>query len=130
MAQSGEHLTFDFGSGHDFRVCETEPCVGLCQRLLGILFPPLKMNKLMEKEEEEEEKDDYYYYYPMNISKHYSGQKIDQHQHQEVPPTPTPAACPYPIITPHPSTRGEHDPDLYHNRFLGFHFTIQICIPK
>ena len=29
VAQSVEHLTFDFGSGHDLVVHEFEPCVGL-----------------------------------------------------------------------------------------------------
>ena len=61
MAQSARHLTLDFGSGHDLKVQEIEPCIGLCtdstaQSLLGILFlslsvPPTplslsKVNKL------------------------------------------------------------------------------------
>ena len=29
MAQSVEHLTLDFGSGHDLSVCEFEPHIGL-----------------------------------------------------------------------------------------------------
>ena len=30
MAQSAEHLTLDFVSGHDLMVCEFEACIGLC----------------------------------------------------------------------------------------------------
>ena len=30
VAQLVKYLTLDFGSGHDFMVCETEPCIGLC----------------------------------------------------------------------------------------------------
>ena len=29
VAQSVKHPTLDFGSGHDLRVHETEPCTGL-----------------------------------------------------------------------------------------------------
>ena len=44
MAQLVEHLTLDFGSGHDLVVHEFKPHVGLCadvQNLLGILSLPL-----------------------------------------------------------------------------------------
>ena len=30
MAQLVKHLTLSFGSGHDLRVHEIKPCVGLC----------------------------------------------------------------------------------------------------
>ena len=30
VTQSVEHLTLGFGSGHDFVLCEFEPCMGLC----------------------------------------------------------------------------------------------------
>ena len=30
MAQLVKYLTFDFGSGHDLVVCESEPHIGLC----------------------------------------------------------------------------------------------------
>ena len=30
VAQSVEHLSLDFGSGHDLTVCDIEPHVGLC----------------------------------------------------------------------------------------------------
>ena len=30
MAQSVKRLTLHFGSGHDLKVLEFEPCVGLC----------------------------------------------------------------------------------------------------
>ena len=30
VAQLGEHLTLDFGSGHVLTVCEFESCVGFC----------------------------------------------------------------------------------------------------
>ena len=30
MAQSVKRPTLVFGSGHDFMVCESEPCIGLC----------------------------------------------------------------------------------------------------
>ena len=29
MAQLVKHPTLDFGSGHDLRVCEIDPCIGL-----------------------------------------------------------------------------------------------------
>ena len=40
MAQLVEHLTLDFGSGHDLTICEIESCIGLsltAWSLLGIL---------------------------------------------------------------------------------------------
>ena len=30
VAQSLEHLTLGFSSGHDLMVCESEPCIGVC----------------------------------------------------------------------------------------------------
>ena len=30
VAQTVKHLTFDFDSGHDLKVREFEPCIGLC----------------------------------------------------------------------------------------------------
>ena len=47
MAQSVKHLTLDFGSGHDFTVCELEPPVWgsarSVQSLLGILSLSLSL---------------------------------------------------------------------------------------
>ena len=58
MAQSVKRPTLDFGSGHDFTICESEPCLGLYSDSVGYgapardsphshptlppLFPPLR----------------------------------------------------------------------------------------
>ena len=48
VAQLVEHLTLDFGSGHDLMVHEFEPCVRLCADcLLGILYPSLSVPPLL-----------------------------------------------------------------------------------
>ena len=61
QAQSVEHLTLVFGSGHDFTVHGIKPRIGLCADSLGFCLPPLsappllmlslflKINKLFKK---------------------------------------------------------------------------------
>ena len=41
MAQSGERLTLDFGSGHDLTVCEFQPQVGLRADSMEPAWDPL-----------------------------------------------------------------------------------------
>ena len=56
VAQSVEHPTLDFGSGHDLMVCEIKPFIGLCAEpawvclsqslsVTPLLVLSLKMNK-------------------------------------------------------------------------------------
>lgn len=61
------------------------------------------------------------------MSNHHPGQEIYHCQHHRSPPSRTPATRPYPIIAPHLSTGGDHNPDFYHHYILGFHVNM---LPK
>ena len=44
MAQSVKRLTLDFGSGHDLRLCELEPHIGLCAESVDPAWIPLSVS--------------------------------------------------------------------------------------